>query len=145
MAIATVPDGLRLTLDADPPAGFQQELGRAIEAAMTATVPGQPVRFALKLQDADDALVGGLSGTMFWDWLFVAALWVHQDRRGQGAGKALLAAAEAHAAAAGCHSVWLDTFQARAFYENLGYHVFGTLEDFPQGQTRAFLRKRLGG
>ena len=111
---------------------------------MAETVPGELHRFALRLNDADGALVGGLSGRMAWDWLFVAALWVHRDRRGQGAGRALLAAAESHAAAAGCHSVWLDTFQAREFYEKLGYTVFGALEDYPKGQTRCFMRKRLG-
>jgi ribosomal protein S18 acetylase RimI-like enzyme len=63
--------------------------------------------------------------------------------RGSGAGRALMAAAESHAAATGCHSAWLDSFQARDFYEALGYTVFGQLEDYPKGQTRWFLRKRL--
>jgi ribosomal protein S18 acetylase RimI-like enzyme len=80
---------------------------------------------------------------MSWGWLFVDALWVHPDLRGQGAGRALMAHAERRAGAAGCHSAWLDTFQARGFYEAIGYRVFGTLEDFPAGQTRSFLRKRL--
>jgi ribosomal protein S18 acetylase RimI-like enzyme len=95
------------------------------------------------LHDAEGRLVGGLSGAIYWDWLFVAALWVHGDHRAQGAGRALLTAAETHAAAAGCHSVWLDTFQAGGFYEKLGYSIFGALEDYPKGQTRSFLRKRI--
>jgi ribosomal protein S18 acetylase RimI-like enzyme len=80
---------------------------------------------------------------MSWGWLFVDAVWVHPELRGQGAGRALMAHAESHAAAAGCHAVWLDTFQARGFYEAIGYSVFGTLDDYPAGQTRSFLRKRL--
>ncbi len=142
--MAALPDDLSLTLDTAPPAGFQDQLGAAINDFMAQTVPGESQRFAIRLNDAGGALVGGLSGRIAWDWLFVAALWVHRDRRGQGAGGALLAAAESHAASAGCHSVWLDTFQACAFYEKLGYTVFGALEDYPQGQTRFFLRKRLG-
>jgi ribosomal protein S18 acetylase RimI-like enzyme len=138
-----VPEGLILTLDTDPPPGFQRELGDRIEAFMVQTVPGDLHRFALTLRDADGALAGGLSGVMYWDWLFVAALWVDESQRGRGAGSALLAAAEAHAAAAGCHSVWLDTFQASGFYEKLGYSVFGRLEAYPEGQTRSFLRKSL--
>jgi len=138
-----VPDGLVLTLDTDPPQVFQRELGERIEAFMVQTVPGDLHRFAFTLHDAEGALAGGLSGAMYWDWLFVAALWVDESRRGRGAGRALLAAAEAHAAAAGCHSVWLDTFQASGFYEKLGYSVFGRLEAYPAGQTRRFLRKSL--
>ena len=142
-AAEAIPDGLRLTLDTDPPPSFQMELGRAIEAFMAETVPGQLRRFALKLQDADGGLAGGLTASMAWDWLFIAAIWVDRSQRGRGAGRALLTAAERHGAAAGCHSVWLDTFQAHGFYEKLGYSTFGTLEDYPRGQTRAFMRKRL--
>src|SRR6516165_7091346 len=42
------------------------------------------------------------------------------------------------------HSAWLDTFsfQARGFYEKLGYEEFGRL-DYPPGHHRHFLRKRL--
>ncbi|MGC6728099.1 hypothetical protein ACP0GO_26835, partial [Escherichia coli] len=43
--------------------------------------------------------------------------------------------------------MWLDTysFQARGFYEKLGYTVFGTIDDFPPGHQRFFGRKRLEG
>ena len=45
----------------------------------------------------------------------------------------------------GCHSVWLDTFefQARGFYERLGYTCFGELKNYPAG-SRLFMSKRLG-
>jgi hypothetical protein len=41
----------------------------------------------------------------------------------------------------------LDTFsfQARGFYEKLGYCVFGTLDDYPPGHSRFYLTKRLAG
>jgi hypothetical protein len=35
------------------------------------------------------------------------------------------------------------SFQARPFYEKCGYKVFGTLEDYPPGHAKFFLRKRL--
>lgn len=43
-----------------------------------------------------------------------------------------------------CHSAWVDTFsfQARGFYEKLGYTVFGQL-DYPPEHRRFFLEKRL--
>jgi GNAT superfamily N-acetyltransferase len=138
-----VPDGFRLQLDHDADPAFRAELGRRINAHHAAMVPLTSRRFTLALHDASDVLAGGLSGVMFWDWLFVEALWVRDDLRGQGIGRALLAQAETHAAGAGCHAVWLDTFLARGFYEALGYCSFGTLENYPPGQSRTFLRKSL--
>ncbi len=138
-----IPDGLRLTLDTDPPPTFRSDLGQLIDAFHSETVPCQSTRFGLKLLDATDTLVGGVSAVMSWNWLFIAALWVHANQRGKGAGRALLTQAETHAVANGCHSVWLDTFQAKGFYETLGYTAFGALEDYPEGQTRSFMRKRL--
>jgi ribosomal protein S18 acetylase RimI-like enzyme len=138
-----VPCGLRLTLDTSPTGDFRSELGRLINAFHAETVPMQANRFTVRLDGADGRLVGGLSGVMAWGWLFVDAVWVHAELRGQGAGRVLMAHAESHAAANGCHSAWLDTFQARGFYESIGYSVFGTLEDYPGDQTRWFLRKRL--
>jgi hypothetical protein len=53
--------------------------------------------------------------------------------------------AEAEAVQRGCRAVALDTFsfQARGFYERLGYSVFGVLNDCPPGHSRFYLTKRL--
>jgi GNAT superfamily N-acetyltransferase len=134
---------LTLTLDDDPPPGFRADLGQRINAFHGETVPFQSNRFGLRLLDTDRELAGGLSGVMSWGWLFIDAVWVRDDQRGQGAGRQLMAAAEQHAATQGCHAVWLDTFQARGFYEALGYAVFGVLEAYPGAQTRYFMRKTL--
>ena len=66
---------------------------------------------------------------------------------GRGLGTELMARAEAEAIARGCHGAWLDTFefQARGFYERLGYECFGELKDYPAGSARYFMRKTLGG
>jgi GNAT superfamily N-acetyltransferase len=55
-----------------------------------------------------------------------------------------MAAAEEEGRRRGCTAVWLDTFefQARPFYEKLGYSNFGTL-DYPAGFKRFFLQKAL--
>jgi hypothetical protein len=44
-----------------------------------------------------------------------------------------------------CVGIWVDTygFQARGFYEKLGYELFGTIDDHPRGSHRFFFRKRL--
>lgn len=53
--------------------------------------------------------------------------------------------AEEEAVRRGCLGAWLDTFsfQARGFYERLGYSVFGVIEGYPPGHSRFFLKKTL--
>jgi GNAT superfamily N-acetyltransferase len=90
--------------------------------------------------------LGGLCGGSYAGWLFVELLWLPEALRHGGVGTRLMRAAEAEAARRGCLGVWLDTysFQARGFYEKLGYALFGTLDDCPPGFQRFYLFKRLG-
>lgn len=99
---------------------------------------------ALAIEDERGHVIGGLSAATAYGWLFVELLFVPDQLRGQGLGTELLRRAEAEAAARGCHSVWLDTFefQARGFYERLGYSCFGELKNYPAG-SRYFMTKRL--
>ena len=94
--------------------------------------------------ESDRQAVGGLWGKTVYDWLFVEWLAVPDEHRGKGLGTALIQEAEGIARANDCVGIWLDTFefQARGFYEKLGFEVFGVLEDHPVGQCRFFLRKR---
>jgi len=99
---------------------------------------------AVLLTDKDGGHVGGLWGKCVYDWLFVELLAVPEEYRGKDYGTALMERAETIARDNGCIGIWLDTyeFQARGFYEKLGFEQFGTLEDHPVGQKRYFLRKR---
>jgi GNAT superfamily N-acetyltransferase len=137
------PAELRFSHDTAPSIETRWALGEAINAFHARTVQQDARRFALLLHDRDERLAAGLSGAAAWQWLFVEALWVDDRWRHRGVGSALLSRAEAIARDAGCHSAWLDSFQAREFYLKLGYEVFGELEAYPAGQTRYFLRKRL--
>jgi GNAT superfamily N-acetyltransferase len=102
-------------------------------------------RLVLLLRDSDGALQGGLVGYTHWQWLFVSHLWIAHVAQAQGYGRALLIRAEDEALRRECRHAHLDTFdfQARGFYEKLGYIVFGQLDDYPPGHTRYFLRKAL--
>lgn len=97
-------------------------------------------------RDAEGRVVGGLLAEHRWRWLYVQKLWVDDRVRGQGVGSRLLDQAERDAEAAGCTDVYLDTFsfQARPFYEQLGYTVYATLEGYPPGHRQFYLRKALG-
>lgn len=100
---------------------------------------------AVMLADADGTSVGGLWGRTAYGWLFVELLLVPEPLRGRGLGRQLMQRAEQEAVARGCHGAWLDTFefQARGFYERLGYDCFGELSDYPPGFSRYFMKKTL--
>lgn len=102
--------------------------------------------FALLLEDpGTGAPVGGLSGETLFDWMVIELFHVPEAMRGQGHGRELMQAAETFARERGLIGIWVDTFafQARGFYEKLGFTVFGTLDDQPPGGARYFLKKRL--
>ena len=90
-------------------------------------------------------ILGGLWGATNFTYLHVDLLFVPERLRGTGLGRKILLQAEREAIARGCRGAWLDTysFQARGFYERLGYTVFGILNDYPPGQQRIFLHKEL--
>lgn len=97
------------------------------------------------LRDEDDQVVGGLLGHTVFQWMYVSKLWVDDAHRGDGGGRKLMEAAETLARTRNCVGIHLDTFeyQARPFYEKLGYELFGTLEGYPPGYRQYFLAKRL--
>jgi GNAT superfamily N-acetyltransferase len=97
------------------------------------------------LEDDAGEVVGGIDGLVFGGWVYVKLLWVAATLRGRGYGTELLRQMEEEAARLGCRSAHLDTysFEARPFYEKNGYRVFATLDDFPPGHKKHFLRKRL--
>ncbi len=99
----------------------------------------------LLLRDSHNQVVGGLEGFIGLGWFHIGTLWVAQELRGDGYGKALLLTAEQEAVNRGCFNAYVFTysFQAPGFYQHLGYEVFGELEDFPPGHRRYFLKKSL--
>lgn len=97
------------------------------------------------LHDASGRPSGGAWGYTAYGWLFIQLLVVPEQARGQGLGRQVMALAEATAVHRGCHDAWLDTheFQAKAFYEKIGYELFGQLPDYPPPFSRFFFKKRL--
>jgi N-acylglucosamine-6-phosphate 2-epimerase len=104
---------------------------------------GRPL--SVQLLDEHGAIVGGLFGSTQWDWLHIGVLWVAEELRGKGYGTRLVGDAEVEAKRRGCRHVRLGTFsfQARGFYEKLGYRVVGELEGYPPGHTDYLMRKDL--
>jgi GNAT superfamily N-acetyltransferase len=109
-------------------------------------IPFTPSEIALEAWDGDTWL-GGVTARITQRWLFLHLLAVVPAARGRGIGARLMKAAEDHARAQGCIGLWLDTysFQAPGFYAKLGYEEVGRIPDYPPGQARHFLAKRLDG
>lgn len=101
---------------------------------------------AFYLRDDAGEAVGGVFGNFgSFGWLYVDTLWIAPEVRGKGHGRDLMEQIESAAVHHKCHSSYLSTFsfQAPQFYKKLGYVVFGELGNFPEGQSRIFLRKKL--
>jgi len=99
---------------------------------------------AVLVRDAEGKTVGGLWGRTSWRWLFIEIIWLPERLRGRGRGTDLIRRAEDEAVRRGCVGAWLDSFDFQAgarYYERLGYTVFGTIENYPPGHHRSYLRK----
>lgn len=107
--------------------------------------PGSSGPLAVLLKDPSGATIGGLWGSTLFCWLRIELLFVPEALRHSGLGSAILARAEAVAASRQCIGASLETysFQARGFYEKLGYTLVGTIHDSPPGGARHILQKRL--
>ncbi|ARO31129.1 GCN5-related N-acetyltransferase protein [Rhizobium sp. NXC14] len=107
--------------------------------------PSDRQPLAVLIRDSDGKVTGGLSGFTAWGWLFIQLLYIPDTLRATGIAGKILAKAEDEAKTRGCRGAWIDTFNPQALraYLRQGYEVFGELENFPEGRTRSFLRKKL--
>ncbi|NLG27696.1 MAG: GNAT family N-acetyltransferase [Chloroflexi bacterium] len=130
----------------DPEKSVWGVIGHSLQAFNVAKVGDSAfARVCYALKAPDESIVGGVLGEVYWGWLFVDLLSVREDLRGQGYGHRLLNLVEEAGRQRGAKHAYLDTFsfQAPEFYRKHGYAVFGTLEDFPPGHRRFFLKKQL--
>ncbi|QMR76009.1 GNAT family N-acetyltransferase [Enterobacter sp. RHBSTW-00175] len=98
------------------------------------------------VRDDKGVMLGGLIGVRKGDWLNIDFLWVSDSVRGSGVGSQIIKTAEDEARRKGCKHALVDTasFQARPFYEKLGYRLQMSLPDYPYpGMQRHYLTKSL--
>ena len=113
-------EGTDRTLDEDM-AGLRGLIaGDRFEAAFVARDHGRPIGSCLLVRDEIS------SPHDLTPWL--AGLIIEEGYRGSGVGTALVRAVEAHAASAGIGALYLYTWQARGFYEALGWTAVETFE-----------------
>lgn len=107
------------------------------------TPENMPKPLDVMIRNRHGSPLGGLVAVTHWGWLDVALFWLDEPARGKGYGTQIMLLAEKEAKRRGCHASRLTTysFQARGFYEKLGYRVVGRYEDYPPGETHYALRK----
>ena len=100
--------------------------------------------FQITLKSNQDKLVGGACAIIRMRTAEIRGLWVDENIHSQGHGSRIITLLEKEARKRGAQSALLDTydFQAQAFYERLGYEVFGTYV-YPDGTSRIYLSKQL--
>jgi GNAT superfamily N-acetyltransferase len=126
--------------------GTFEAIFHALEAASRDRIgPAKPGLLVIPIRDDAGAVTGGLWAVSLFGWMHVEMLLVPEPMRGQGVGSALMALAETEARRRGCMGMYVDTFsfQARSFYEKMGFSQFGVLDDCPPGYARLFFQKRL--
>ena len=100
--------------------------------------------FQIVVISDEEEIVGGARGTVRMGAVEIRGLWLDDDLRGSGHGERIVRRLEAEARTRGARSALLDTysFQARGFYERLGYVIFGTFS-YPNGVERYYMRRSL--
>lgn len=130
------------------------EAGKQIETALLTSLSNDlpqstNVSFVLTAKNLAGELIGGLTASTSYGWFLVKVVWVKDDFRGCGLGRALMDKAEEKARNSECHSLWLDTSNpdAKRFYDSLGFTVFGELhnkpDQYPPEHSRWFMKKAL--
>ena len=122
---------------------FIEEAVDTFNMRMTGDHEWKPVHVFIR--DETGALRGGLTATLWGKWMHIQYLWVDEPLRKYGYGAQLMQMAEDEARQFGCLNAHVETFsfQARPFYERLGYQVVAEMADYPPGHSMYLLRKSL--
>lgn len=103
--------------------------------------------FLVNFTDEQKNVCGGLVAQSWWGGLEIQYLWVAEQYRKKGVGRKLMEMAESEALQRECHMAYVDTFdfQAKRFYEKLGYVEYGSLDGYAHKFRRHYLVKHFTG
>ncbi len=99
----------------------------------------------VSVRDEAGTLLGGAVGRIVEDSMYVDVVWNDDAVRGIGIGRQMMVMLEDEARKRGASEIWLYTmsFQAKPFYEKLGYTQFAELPWRGGTMARHFMRKDL--
>ena len=123
-----------IVIESDAILPWKQTIVRGVDqhnVAATGLSDYYPVGFFA--YGAADEVVAGLIGDIWGGRMLVKRLWVAPALRGKGCGAALMARAHKYARRKSCTHAFLTTnsYEARPFYERLGYSVYAELKNHP--------------
>ena|ERR1700761_4506083 len=136
---------MRVVIDAYSDA-LKEALQEGLRAYNASQLPDAPRRrIAVAIRDDSNKIQGGVIAYLFGDGCFIDTVWTDDTVRGKGFGTKIVRLAEDEARRLGARGVWLYTtsFQAKPFYEKLGYVQFGELQWPGSDVKRHFMRKPL--
>ena len=127
-----------------------KDVADTIEAGLTAfnvrtQATPDPIPVQVSVRDDAGTVIGGITARVFMDTLYVSTVWIDDSLRGQGNGRAMLEMVEAEGRRLGATHSWLYTvsWQARPFYEAMGYRCFGDMPFGAGKHHRYFMLKDL--
>ena len=105
----------------------------------------KPSLFSLYIRNAEGNIIAGVCGDYIHAYARLNWTWVHEEFRSRGVGRRAMLAVEAFAKEKGCRYMQLDTmdFQAKPFYQKLGFQVVATLPDWINGHDCIIMRKEI--
>jgi GNAT superfamily N-acetyltransferase len=135
-----------LALETDEKDEVMQALMAGIKAFNGAAVPNlNSHKIVAAIRDDGGKIVGGIIGRLAGDSVYMEVVYNDDSVRGTGLGREMMLLAEAEAKRLGAREAWLYTmsFQAKPFYEKLGYAQFAELNWLDGQHKRHFMRKDL--
>lgn len=142
--------GVKVALESKPWKLAKKAIGDGLDAYNKAKVEALGVKykdsqFIAGARNGKGELIGGFWCYVYFDTCFLKWAWVGEAARGKDVGSKLMAQCEDEARKRGATVMFLDTFsfQARPFYEKLGFKTFGTLKHGAGGIKRHWMAKAL--
>ncbi len=124
---------------------IDQKLFAFNKSCVPATQKPEVINLNFTIKNGDEVIAGICADVYIWKILYISVFFVEEDYRHQGLGTILLNNVEEKAKQSGATLSHLDTFdwQAKNFYLNHDYEVFGILDDCPKGHKRYYMKKIL--
>ncbi len=131
----------------NPPKNIKDLIYNGLKSFNLKHFPDEAMQsLACVAEDPGGNFLGGLTGQIFTNTLFVEFLWLDDSNRSAGIGSKLMAEVEQQAKQLGVTGIYLDTytFQAPGFYAKLGFEEVGRYTGFPtRGVDKIFLQKKI--
>lgn len=137
---------MKVALEEDADDTVLRGLMDGMRAFNGAAVPGlKSHKIVAAIRDDAGTLHGGVIGRMAGDTVYMEIVYNDDAVRGAGLGRQTMQLVEDRARELGAREAWLYTmsFQAKPFYEKLGYHQFAELPWLRGEHKRHFMRKDL--